>query len=653
MAGRRRDVREHDGVGALTDETIEGASGVSVPIGETASGRGPMWWLAAGSAAFVMLPLLVAAMSRSGHHWFPTGDFALMDLRVRSVFSSDIPLVGPYSRYGWNHPGPIYFYAVAPFSLLAGGAAWATLVGSVMVHVAGVAIADLAARRAFGAGGVIAVNVVLALTYSGTGSWLILEPWNPHVALPYFVAFVAALLAVTAGARWWLAGVAVLGTVLVQTHVGYATLVLAALVWLGIVAGVQWAKHRPPARRWIGPVVVSAMASLLIWIPPAIDVLTQRPTNVSRLLDWFLDDHGTPLGLSGAASVLASYVRIPPPWFLGPVVQTSNGSVVGSNRIWILLAGIAVAATTAFAARRRDRPVLLAITLLAVLASVGLLSIARIVDTVHPYLFYWVTPLTIGLIVVGVIAWSRPLLQRPGVALGYAAWGLCICVIASFSSTRAVLRHPAQVRLDEHRVEALVDQALDHPLADRPFLVRQVDLFPDHYFALLNEASRRHLPVSVQDKDSFKTGRSMGASESEARSVWYPTTDGAVLDILSAKEGATIVAEQTPLPPSENAELRRLVRSVADRLDAVGRSDLVSALGSPLASLAVGSDVIADRAALDRIAELNAAVEGSRQCRCGVVALMPGTDVDDLLPVLHPPEAVQRANGGSGAGQGE
>ena len=57
-----------------------------------------------------------------------------MDLRVRDVWSSDIPLTGAYSRYGWSHPGPWMYWLVAPFSLAFGQAAWATLVGSALLQ---------------------------------------------------------------------------------------------------------------------------------------------------------------------------------------------------------------------------------------------------------------------------------------------------------------------------------------------------------------------------------------------------------------------------------------------------------------------------------------------------------------------------------------
>ena len=51
----------------------------------------------------------------------PGGDFAVMELHLRDVARLKHWL-GPYSRYGWNHPGPLYYYALSPLYWLTGGA---------------------------------------------------------------------------------------------------------------------------------------------------------------------------------------------------------------------------------------------------------------------------------------------------------------------------------------------------------------------------------------------------------------------------------------------------------------------------------------------------------------------------------------------------
>jgi len=92
-----------------------------------------------------LLPVLVVIVTRLGRTWVPVGDLALVDLRVRDVWSADIPLIGTYNRFGWNHPGPAMFWTLAPLSGLVGRPAWATLVGGALLQGAAIiALAGLA-----------------------------------------------------------------------------------------------------------------------------------------------------------------------------------------------------------------------------------------------------------------------------------------------------------------------------------------------------------------------------------------------------------------------------------------------------------------------------------------------------------------------------
>src|SRR5690348_3164528 len=53
-----------------------------------------------------LVPVVCVLVFRAGREYLPLGDEAVIDLRVRDVFTAHTPLVGVYSR-GFNHPGPI------------------------------------------------------------------------------------------------------------------------------------------------------------------------------------------------------------------------------------------------------------------------------------------------------------------------------------------------------------------------------------------------------------------------------------------------------------------------------------------------------------------------------------------------------------------
>ena len=51
-----------------------------------------------------------------GRHWFPVSDLAIFDMSVRDVWTAHPPLTGLWSRPGWSHPGPLAYWLVALFS---------------------------------------------------------------------------------------------------------------------------------------------------------------------------------------------------------------------------------------------------------------------------------------------------------------------------------------------------------------------------------------------------------------------------------------------------------------------------------------------------------------------------------------------------------
>jgi hypothetical protein len=59
-------------------------------------------------------------------------------------------LVGPYSRYGWHHPGPLYFYLLAPFSVLSGRLATGLNAGALAINLLSVIVIALVVRRIAG-----------------------------------------------------------------------------------------------------------------------------------------------------------------------------------------------------------------------------------------------------------------------------------------------------------------------------------------------------------------------------------------------------------------------------------------------------------------------------------------------------------------------
>src|SRR5215210_7705445 len=100
--------------------------------------------------AVALLPLAVAAvriLAAVGDAHPTMGDTALLELGVRRLGSEPL-LLGAYSRFGWLHPGPAPFVALAPAYWSTGGHALGLNLGALVLNagcIIGVAV--LAWRR--------------------------------------------------------------------------------------------------------------------------------------------------------------------------------------------------------------------------------------------------------------------------------------------------------------------------------------------------------------------------------------------------------------------------------------------------------------------------------------------------------------------------
>jgi hypothetical protein len=82
----------------------------------------------------VLVALLVELSLRDAHQEL-TGDLATLEVRTLNALEGR-QLLGPYSRYPWSHPGPVYFYLLAPVYAVLGRAPWGLFVGAGLINLA-------------------------------------------------------------------------------------------------------------------------------------------------------------------------------------------------------------------------------------------------------------------------------------------------------------------------------------------------------------------------------------------------------------------------------------------------------------------------------------------------------------------------------------
>jgi hypothetical protein len=227
--------------------------------------------LLAALIAVVVLPVLAVGVTAALHPWYPAGDWADVALGAIEVGTDHTPLVGVYSRYGWNHPGPMMFWLYAlPYRLLGQSFAGMILAASLLNAASVGGAVALAWRR----GRVVLAAVVvvpLALVVHTLGPALLRDPWNPWVTVLPFGLLVVATWAAVEGDRAALPVVAVVGSFLSQTHIGFVPLVGL----LAVVATVGFLARRGDRR----PVLIGLAVLVLCWSPVLVHVATGATTS--------------------------------------------------------------------------------------------------------------------------------------------------------------------------------------------------------------------------------------------------------------------------------------------------------------------------------------------------------------------------------------
>jgi hypothetical protein len=623
------------------------------PQGDAASGsrdvdasgnaRGVDWLrdrqplLAIGLTLLALLPVLVTVLTRSGSSYVPVGDMGMIDLRVRDVWSANFPLVGPYSRYGWSHPGPLLFWILAIPSRLFGQAAWATLVGgAVLQGVAIIWLAALAWRR--GALPLVSVALVgVTFLYVSTGSWIMLEPWNPYIALPFFALFVFQAWLLATGEARVLPGAALVATFLVQTHVGYAPLVAAAAVMVLVFAvlDVRARKEGSGWSSWRRPVWISIAIVFVLWLPVLVEQVTSSYGNLSRLGDYFTGGSAEPVvGFTSGLRLMAAEFRVPPSWLGGandadPFTGAASEGSALLLLLPLMLLGVGLYVTRRPAAVAPRRFVLLA----GALVLTGIVTLARVSGVPYLYLFLWRS--AVAVVLVLTVAWAAAnaaqLSRWRNAAVAGVVGSFVVVAAGSGGLAWSIVDHPSDVSEFERATEEIASQLERHGVPPGGVILRLPTISPIALQrGVFDELDRSGVAVSVDESLDHQFGNRRGAKPEDVEEVWWVAENGRSLAYLDSLPGAEVIARSTPLGPDEEQEAKALERRILGGLVAAGREDLAGKIDGPLVGLTLGGVPGIDQRDVGRLGELNAKVVERDGCRCGVVAMRADATPEDV-----------------------
>jgi hypothetical protein len=336
----------------------------------------------------IALGLLLVQMARAPET-YPWGDTAITSIATLSAARGSLA-TGAYSRFQWNHPGPLLYQLLAPLYAVSGhreiSIKWTVL----MLNVAALAgLLSVVARPAPW----LSILIALALTpLVYREQRLLFWTWNPIVPLLPMALATAVSARIATGTLRFLPLFCALGSFAVQAHVGFAPVVLTLSVMT--MAVLAWRIRRQPfdpAQQELGRLaLMSAVVMVVLWAVPVVHEFSTSDRNLSKLAEFFFTTPRPERGWATTFAIAANQL-------VGPLTrgwELTTNVEAPSTASWPILVGAAVqfplllgASILAF---RRGAAFHGAFALTALMTSgVGLLAVRAIVGPVSDYLVVW------------------------------------------------------------------------------------------------------------------------------------------------------------------------------------------------------------------------------------------------------------------------
>jgi hypothetical protein len=536
-------------------------------------------------------PAVATGLSALHLDWHPSGDWALLSMRIEDV-GHTTPLLGPYSRFGWNHPGPLlYWVLAAPYHRL-GWSARSMLAATAFLNATAlggsVALAWRRGRLPLAALSALALSL---LTHT-MGPELLRDPWNPYITMLPVVLFVLLCWSGVEGDRWaWPLAIAV-GSFVVQSHIGYALIIVGVLLTAAVLS---WRNRRevpilPVERRARALLVATTiLVTFVCWIPVLIDQFFDTG-NLGAIASYFLHSSDHPAGLHDAVAQAAANL----PWrdstWLGTLQPTgADGAVEGGQFVALLLPLVAFALALVAALLTRARSAARFQILTGVAVASGVLATSRITGPIFGYLirWWWVLAMLWWLSIIwsffeaAMLASRSPAAIRRILPLVVVALGL----LSSFRLASATA-HAADRALPPEASNSL----LLHDLL--PPLIGTLGTLPEVHSVRVEtvnstwgtmadgvrfELNHKGISVVVDPGFAYKFGEQRSANRVDADAVVWVVHSDAVR-IWGQLPNVRTIAIWDPLTTEERAAYVVDETLLQQQLNAAGRPDLASAL---------------------------------------------------------------------------
>ena len=310
-------------------------------------------WFFLALIALIIPPIYwLIAYVKAG--WFPTGDEALIAIRMYDAWTGNWPLVGMRSTSTETdpnimayHPGPMQFYLFGLPYLLFGWTNLGLLAAGVIMLVFFVAIALWHGQKAAGIAGLTVIFASVVMLYGLFGSALIL-PWNPWPPVMGLLAcFALAWRMLMGDSGLWplfIFCVSFVG----QAHLG----LLPIAVFLGMIllgqALYRWYRH-PQRLVRRSEVKWALIVGVICWFGPIVNFLNYSPSNVVEIIRLSGSDK-PPAGEPMEPLNHVTYVLFP--WIGGP----RAAGEISFFGVVVFVVALAILVETTWRRRKQEEP---------------------------------------------------------------------------------------------------------------------------------------------------------------------------------------------------------------------------------------------------------------------------------------------------------
>jgi hypothetical protein len=537
-----------------------------------------------GFAALLVLPLVVSAFYlwfAVGTSYYPGTDWALFELHTRDVWRH-FATVGPYSRYGWNHPGPALFYLLALPYKLSGDRSISMHITALIVNGAAlVGIAWVAFRRGR-LPMVVATLVPVSLLTHALGADVLRDPWNPYLPVIPLLLLLLLCWSVAVDDAWMLPIAAGVASLEIQLHVGLALESLVLLVFALVVFVVRSARGRAPDwRRLTNVLGVSFGVLFVLWLPVLYGTFVRGDGNIEKIVDFFQEPHRR-AGSTKALRALGLQWGAWPEWIAGPRGSNVLGELTTEPRWWLALGLVLGAGATVIAARRRSSDTLWFAAFVGVGFAAAIVAVSNVVDVLFPYLirWTWVLGAALGILVLQGL-WVAVAPERRGAVLRWVApiAAVVLLAVSAMETVDALNAGTPYAGVQDEERTITREVLANLPPGPGTVVINDRDgLGPA--LGIMLALDRHGIPTAVVPRQTVLFGEHLGAGKGPYR-AGLVAVSGAAVDTVHPG-GRRIAHFERPWSDAERARLRRELDSTRALPPSKGRTALIAVLKDQL-----------------------------------------------------------------------